>query len=176
MNRAIGGIVGAVATTMLLASCSPAAQPPMPTVSMTSSTPTSQPTDATAAATCETVLTAEEYSSLEADGFKLDPDIFVLDDEMQSIMDDGIGCYWTRGGGDVRVWFAQAAQTAEDWDLHKQQLLASGWTEINAPVDGSIQASTHPDNNEIPAMAHRDGVTYYASYSAFLGSVEALQG
>jgi hypothetical protein len=175
MNRAIIGVVGAMVTAMLLTSCSP--QPPVPAVSMkSSSTPTSQPINPTSAATCQTVFTAEEYSSLEADGFSLNPDIFVLDDEMQSVMDDGFGCYWTRGGGDVRVWFAQGVQTSKEWDVTKQQLLGSGWTEVSDPVDGSIQASTHPDNNEIPAMTHRAGVTYYASYSGLLGSVDALQG
>lgn len=127
-------------------------------------------------ANCETILTDEEYVSLEEDGLTLNPDIRAFDDVMQSIMDDGFGCYWTRGGGDVRVWYAQAEQPTDLWELQKQQLVAEGWIETNTPIQGVLEASPDHDPNYTPVVTHRDGVTYYAGYGDFFSSVKSLLG
>jgi hypothetical protein len=132
--------------------------------------------DAAPTATCDTVLTDAEYADLAADGLTLNPDIFVLDATMQSLIDaGGLACYWTRTGGDVRVWFAQAALGPTEWDDQKQALIGEGWTETDTPVAGVIQAPTDNDDDYIPVMTYRDGAAYYASYADFLGSVQALQ-
>jgi hypothetical protein len=145
---------------------------PTPTPTATAA-PTPTPSSAQSV-TCETALTDAEYDDLETDGFTLNPDVFVLDEVMRSVMDDGFGCFWNRGGGDVRVWYAQAGQDADDWAEQEEALLDEGWTRIDDPLDGVLQAPTDNDNDYFPALIHRDGTTYYASYSDFLGSVRAL--
>ena len=133
------------------------------------------PADAAAEAGCDTVLTDDEYASLLEDHLTLQPDPAAFDDVMQSVMDDGFGCLW-RGGGDVAVWYAQAEQPTDSWEQQKQQLVAEGWSETNAPIQGVLQASPDHDPNYTPVVTHRDGVTYYASYAGYLSSVKALQG
>ena len=146
-------------------------------------TPTATPTGTPAATTpatpmppvtCETALTDAEYLDLEDDGFTLNPDVFVLDDVMRSVMEDGFGCFWNRAGGDVRVWYAQSEQAAEDWAVQEQDLIDEGWTRTDDPVDGVLQAPTDSGDDYISALIHRDGTTFYASYADFLGSVKAL--
>jgi hypothetical protein len=142
-------------------------------------TPTATPAPTVAATTtpsvtCETALTDAEYDDLEDDGYTLNPDVFVLDDVMRSVMEDGFGCFWNRTGGDVRVWYAQTAQTAADWATQEEDLIDEGWTRTDDPLEGVLQAPTDTGNDYIPALIHRDGTTYYASYSEFLGSVNAL--
>lgn len=156
---------------------------PTPTATATA-TPTPTPTATPSAAAevpdptagCDTVLTDEEYLALEEDGLTLNPDTVAFDETMQSVMDAGFGCYWTRGGGDVRVWYAQAEQDADSWAAQKQGLVDSGWTQTDAPLDGVLQAPADHDPNYTPAVVHSDGVTYYASYSDYFTSVTALQG
>ena len=127
-------------------------------------------------ASCEPVLTDVEYASLAEDGLVLDPDIFVLDDTMQSIIDaGGLGCYWTRSGGDIRVWYAQGAKTSAEWDTQKQSLIGAGWTETDASVAGALQAPDVNDPDYLPVVTYRDGVVYYASVANLLPSVKALQ-
>jgi hypothetical protein len=138
-----------------------------------SATPTPSATPAPTV-TCETALTDSEYADLEEDGFTLNPDVFVLDDVMRSVMADGFGCFWNRGGGDVRVWYAQSEQTADDWAAQEQDLIDQGWTRTDDPFEGVLQAPTDTGNDYIPALIHQDGTTYYASYSEYLGSVKAL--
>jgi hypothetical protein len=125
---------------------------------------------------CDTVLTDEEYGALEGEGLTLDPDILALDSVMQALMDEGLGCSWSRTGGDVRVWFAQSEQGADTWAAQRQQLVDEGWTQTDSPTDGVLQAPADHDPNYQPVIIHLDGVTYYASYSEFLTSVPALVG
>lgn len=122
------------------------------------------------------MLSDEEYASLEEDGLMLNPEIYVLDDTMQSLIDaGGLACYWTRSGGDVRVWFAQAMRTSEEWEAQKQGLLDTGWTVIEGPGEATIQARTDTGSDYVPVLSYREGTAYYASYPGFLGSVTALQ-
>ncbi|PXA68626.1 hypothetical protein CTB96_18765 [Cryobacterium arcticum] len=127
-------------------------------------------------ASCDTILTDDEYAALESEGLTLNPDIYVLDDTMQSLMDEGFGCYWTRGGGDVRVWYAQAEQSDDAWAAQRQQLIDDGWTQTDAPREGVLQAPADHDPNYLPAVVHLGGTTYYASYSDYFSSVKALLG
>lgn len=158
---------GATATASPTASPTPSPAP--------SAAPSTAPPEAPVAG-CDTIMTDDEYAALESDGLTLNPEIMVLDDTMQSIMDEGFGCYWTRGGGDVRVWYAQAEQDDASWAAQKQGLLDSGWTQTDSPVPGVLQAGADHDPNYSPAVVHVNGVTHYASYSDYLGSVQALLG
>jgi hypothetical protein len=138
---------------------------------------TAPPTEiAPPAAACDTVLTAEEYASLDEDGLALTPDTRAFDDVMQSIMDAGFGCEWKRDGGDIRVWYAQAEQADDSWDAQSQQLLAAGWIPIDTAVGSALQAPPEHDPSFSPGVLHSGGVTYYASYPVFFSSVAALVG
>jgi hypothetical protein len=170
----------ALAVVLLaLAGCSAGTPTQTSAPSATTAAPTATPSatsEPMSDASCETVLTDEEYASLAEDGLVLNPDIFVLDDTMQSIIDGGgLACYWTRSGGDVRVWYAQGASTSAEWDARKQSLVEAGWTESDTPVAGVLQAPEVNDPDFLPVVTYRDGVVYYASYADFLPSVKALQ-
>jgi len=170
----------ALAVVLLaLAGCSAGTPAQTSSPSATTAAPTATPSatsEPVSDATCETVLTDEEYSSLAEDGLVLDPDIFVLDDTMQSIIDaGGLGCYWARSGGDIRVWYAQGAKTSAQWDTQKQSLIGAGWTEIDTSVAGALQAPDVNDPDYLPVVTYRDGIVYYASVANLLPSVKALQ-
>lgn len=135
---------------------------------------TAPPEAAAPAAGCDIVLTAAEYVELENQGLALTPDPRAFDDAMQTIMDAGFGCEWKRAGGDVRVWFAQANQSADSWGAQRQQLVDANWALIDTAVGGALQAPADHDPNYSPAVMHSDGVTYYASYPDFFSSVTAL--
>ncbi|MBD8467998.1 hypothetical protein IFU30_17165 [Plantibacter sp. CFBP 8798] len=174
--------IPALAVILLtLAGCSAGTpgQTSSPSATTAAPTPTATPSatsEPMSDATCETVLTEEEYASLAEDGLVLNPDIFVLDDTMQSIIDaGGLGCYWTRSGGDIRVWYAQGATTSAEWDAQQQSLISAGWTEIDTPVADTLQAPDVNDPDYLPVVTYRDGVIYYASYVELLPSVKALQ-
>jgi hypothetical protein len=164
---------------LALAGCSAGTPTQTSSPSATTAAPTATPSatsEPMSDASCETVLTDEEYASLAEDGLVLDPDIFVLDDTMQSIIDaGGLGCYWTRSGGDIRVWYAQGAKTSAEWDTQKQSLISAGWTETDASVAGALQAPDVNDPDYLPVVTYRDGVVYYASVANLLPSVKALQ-
>lgn len=95
---------------------------------------------------------------------------------MQSIIDaGGLGCYWTRSGGDIRVWYAQGATTSAEWDTQKQTLISAGWTETDASAAGTLQAPDVNDPDYLPVVTYRDGIVYDASVANLLPSVKALQ-
>ncbi len=95
---------------------------------------------------------------------------------MQAMIDDGgLACVWQKSEGDVRVWFAQVDLDAPGWDAKRAELLTAGYTEGDAPFTGTLTAPKDYDPNYTPALYHRDGVLYFASYPEFLGSVLALQ-
>jgi hypothetical protein len=152
----------------------PPADPAPPETAPPEAAPPVEPAPPTAG--CDTVLTAEEYASLDEDGLNLLPDPRAFDDVMQSIMDAGFGCEWKRDGGDIRVWYAQAEQADDSWDAQSQQLVAAGWTPIDTAVGSALQAPPEHDPSFSPGVLHSDGVTYYASYPDLFGSVAALVG
>jgi hypothetical protein len=148
----------------------PAAAPETP------APPVAEPETLVTAVSCATILTDDEYAALAEDGLTLNPDTRAFDAEMQSLMDQGFGCYWTRGGGDVQVWYAQAEQSPDAWAALNQQLVDSGWTASNDPIEGVVSAPADHDPMYTPVIVHVDGTTYYASYAKFLNSVTAVLG
>ena len=127
------------------------------------------------APTCDSVLTEAEYASIASDGFTLQ-NLSPLGDVMQSMVEaGGLGCFWARGEGDVRIWYAELAQTPAEWEARRGELLAAGYTDIGEPFAGIVQGPTDNDADYIPAVTYRDGTLYFASYSGLLGSVLTLQ-
>ena len=127
-------------------------------------------------ATCEDVLTQDEYARLASDGLTASPETtFPLGPAMVDLIDDGaLDCHWAADQSDVAVWFARLAESEEAWAARKAELLAAGWTEADQPLPGTLTAPTDYDANYVPSMVHADGVTYFVSYVAFLGSIAAL--
>ena len=144
---------------------------------------TADPDDATTTATktppsaptCDSVLTDAEYASIASDGFTLQ-NLSPLGDVMQSMVEaGGLGCFWARGEGDVGIWYAEVALTPLEWETQREELLGSGYTDIDDPFPGVVQGPTDNDNEYIPAITYRNGTMHFASYSELLGSVVALQ-
>lgn len=189
MSKTWGGsqfVIGAVALGLMLGVSGCAAQsgagatlgtPSAPASEAAEPTPTPTPSATPAAsATCDTVLTDAEYASLATDGLALAADTSALGSAMQAMIDDGgLPCVWAKPEGDVRVWFAQVALDAPGWETKHAELIAAGYTEGDAPFAGTLTAPQNYDPNYHPALYHRDGVLYFASYANFLGSVLALQ-
>lgn len=127
-------------------------------------------------ATCENVLTAEEYARLASDGLTASPETtFPLGPAMVDLIDDGaLDCQWAADQSDVAVWFAQLAESEEAWAAREAELLAAGWTEADQPLPGTLTAPSDYDANYVPSMVHADGVTYFVSYDRFLASIAAL--
>jgi len=126
-------------------------------------------------ATCGTVLTPEEYSSLARDSLVLKDDPQPFDDVMTRMLAEGaLGCQWA-GQGDVMVWFAQQDMDNAEWTTRRAELAAVGYSESNDPFPGTLLGPDDADANFIPSVHYADGVLYYVSYSPFLNSVLALK-
>jgi hypothetical protein len=143
-----------------------------PTTPPLAETPAADPTPA---ATCDTVLTPEEYTSLAEDSLVLRDDPQPFDDVMIQMLAEGaLGCQWA-GQGDVMVWFAQQEIDDAGWQARRDQLIDDGYTESNDPFPGTLLAPADTDANYIPSVHYADGMLYFVSYSRFLNSVLALQ-
>ncbi|WP_448811652.1 hypothetical protein [Agromyces bauzanensis] len=170
---------------LALAGCTaaPVATPSPSASSATTPSPTatSEP-DATpsadASATCDTVLTDAEYTRLAEDGLALRADgaTFHLGPVMTELADAGaLTCHWVRPSSDVAVWYAELPVDEAGWAERRAQLEASGWTQSDDPIAGTLLAPADYDANYQPSMVWDDGTLYFVSYGSFLGSVAALQ-
>ena len=132
--------------------------------------------EAVADATCDDVLTADEYASLASDGLTIRPDdAFPLGPAMADLIDDGaLHCTWAGEQGDVAVWFAQLPEADDGWATREAELLATGWTRGDDPLPGTLTAPADYDGNYVPSVVHVDGTTYFVSYAGFFASVAAL--
>ena len=169
-------LISLTACTAATTDATPSATPApsdSPAPPAASAEPTTEPVDD---ATCENVLTAEEYERLAADGLTASPETtFPLGPAMVDLMDDGaLDCHWAADQSDVAVWFAQLAESDEAWAAREAELIAAGWTEAGEPLPGTLTAPTDYDANYVPSMVHVGGVTYFVSYDRFLASVAAL--
>jgi hypothetical protein len=148
-----------------------------PTPPPTATTPRAEPTptaDPEPTATCDTVLTPEEYAALAEDSLVLRDDPQPFDDVMTRMLAEGaLGCQWA-GQGDVMVWFAQQQMDETEWVTRSAELLAGGYTDSSDPFPGTLLAPDDVDASYIPSVYYADGVLYYVSYSRFLNSVLEL--
>ena len=185
LRRSHGGILAALIAIPLLTGCTTGAPDatavPSPSEAAPSSSaePTPEPVvepSPEPTSTCDTVLTEAEYASLDEDGLKLDQDPWMLGPAMEELATDGaLTCEWHRSGGDISAWYAQLAEDDVAWAGRRARLEATGWTVSDDPFAGTMLAPADYDANYQPSMLNADGVTYFASYARFLGSVAALQ-
>lgn len=152
-----------------------------PAATSTSSAPpeTSEPADSSPeepAPTCETVFTAEENASLEADGLTPAEEVHPLGATMQAMIDAGaLACLWTKPQGDVAVWYAALPVDAAAQAQWSADLAATGYTQTDDPIAGTLLAPVDYDANYQPVVVFHDGTMHFASYPMILGSVVALQ-
>jgi hypothetical protein len=173
------------ATATATATATPAATPtPAPSTPANSSAPanpsappvTEAPTaEPVPTATCDTVLTPEEYAALAEDSLVLRDEPQPFDDVMAGMLAEGaLGCQWA-GQGDVMVWFAQQQMGDAAWQTRRAELLAGGYTESNDPFPGALLAPADSGESYVPSVHYADGLLYFVSYARFLNSIQALQ-
>ncbi|WP_438853523.1 hypothetical protein [Agromyces sp. M3QZ16-3] len=174
-------IVAPVAAALLalgLAGCSGA--DPTPSNSPESSSSADAPVDSASAepttdwsavpATCDTVLTAEAYAKLEADGLEtrtptlFDPIAVDLQDE------GGLVCSWGRPNSDNVVDVVQLP-VGDDEAEWGGALAAAGYTQGDDPVAGSYRGQPDAANGISPVVVIGSGTVTYVStpvYAEFL--------
>ena len=123
------------------------------------------------------MFTDAEYASLVEDGLTLNTDsAFDLGPAFTDLAADGaLTCQWSKPSSDVAVWFARLAEDDTDWTARNAELTAAGWVVSDAPLPAPCSRRSDYDANYQPSMYHADGVTYFVSYAALLGSVAEPQ-
>jgi hypothetical protein len=157
-------LVGCVATPAPTPtpSQSPAATPsPSP-----SAEPTTEPA-AGPAATCETVLTADAYAKLDADG--LEPrDPMMFDPlAMQMAEAGGLGCTWGKPQTDITLTVAQL--TDADWGVWEPALADAGFVETNDPVAGAYTGPVESGAGISPVVVVTGDSMTFVSAPTFAG-------
>jgi len=161
VTLALAGCVATAAATPT-PSQSPAATPsPSP-----SAEPTTEPA-AGPAATCDTVLTADAYAKLEADGLEpREPRIFdPLATQMAAA--GGLSCMWVRPQTDIALTVAQLNDA--DWGAWQPALADAGFVETNDPVAGAYTGHVESGAGISPVVVVTDDTLTFVSVPAFAG-------
>lgn len=181
--RRLGTIATVSFAAIVLVGCT-AAPEATPSLSAGASTTTPSPSSEPAAepsapaTACDAVLTDSEYEQLADDGLALRADgaTFHLGSVMTELADAGaLTCHWVRPSSDVAVWYAELPVDEAAWAERRADLEASGWTQSDDPIAGTLVAPSDYDANYQPSIVWVDGTLYFVSYARFLGSVAALQ-
>jgi hypothetical protein len=126
-------------------------------------------------ASCESVLTADEYERLADESLTLNAQPFLLGPVMERMAAAGaLMCVWSKPNSDISVWYARldVGDAGETW---LTELEAEGWLEDTHRGDGTYLAPTDYDSNYQPSVQLTGGVLHFASYNVFLESVLELQ-
>lgn len=130
----------------------PAATTPAPEA-MTE--PTNEP-DAAAAATCETVLTADAYAKLSADGLESREPAATehlatyYPVAAQLVEAGGLSCHWGRPQSDIGLTVTQLSEVDPGaWATH---LADAGFTQTNDPVAGAYIGPVDPGSGISPVV------------------------
>lgn len=180
-------VIAASALALLLSGCAGAAVDtagpgaaggtvaPVETASPTG-TPAAPDADAApASATCDTVLTADEYGRIADDDLAFDDEPYLLGPVMERMAAAGaLVCVWSKPMSDVSAWYARL-DVGGDGARWLSELEAEGWLEDTERGDGTYLAPADYDANYQPSMQLRDGVLHFASYNRFLESVLELK-
>ena len=181
-----GSILAAGISVLLMAGCAsvedaatiqmPVASPeavdaqPTPTTDLADE-PT---TEAETVLDCSNLLTADGYATLDERGLEFRPegDGFPPPAGADLVADGALECLWA--AGDDRVWIARLAESDELWNARVAELAPSGWTAVDGPLPGALVRYPEFDEDLQPAMAHVDGVTYFAAPGKTLRSIVAI--
>jgi hypothetical protein len=126
-------------------------------------------------ASCESVLTADEYERLVDENLTLNAQPFLLGPVMERMAAaDALVCVWSKPNSDISVWYARldVGDSGETW---LAELEAEGWLEDTHRGDGTYLAPADYDSNYQPSVQLRDRVLHFASYNLFLESVLELK-
>ena len=126
-------------------------------------------------ATCDAVLTADEYARLADEGLAFDDEPYILGPVMERMVAAGaLVCVWSHPTSDVSAWYARLDLGA-DGETWLTELEAEGWLEDTERGDGTYLAPADYDSNYQPSVQLSGGVLHFASYNRFLESVLELQ-
>ena len=171
----LGGIAAVALTGALLTGCtttvpSPTTVPtPSATPSPTVTTPAPVPsTPPTAAATCDTVLSAEGYEKLSTDGLEpIDPpQVF---DQLAVRMADsgGVACSWGRPRTDLVLTVVQVPITADDEATWVAALAETGYTASDTPEPGWYAGPVDPGTGISPVAVLSSGTLTFVTAPDF---------
>jgi hypothetical protein len=84
-------------------------------------------------------------------------------------------CHWLRPSSDVQAWYAELRVDKANWADRRAALEASGWTQSDDPLPGTMLAPADYDSDFHSSILWTDGTLRFASYARLLGSVAALR-
>ena len=176
----LGGIATAALAVTLLAGCtatpsSASAPTPDSTPAPTATTPTPEPAaevSPDAAATCDTVLSAEGYQKVTSDGLEplASPPVF---DELaiRMVAAGGIACAWGRPNTDLVLTVVQVGVAPAEEATWSTALEASGYVLTDAPISGAYSGPADAANGITPVALPGSEVLTYVSSPAFAGLI-----
>lgn len=177
-------LIAASLLTLLLTGCggaaldssgSRAAAESVAPVETTGATETPAADPAPPSATCDTVLTADEYARIADERLAFDDEPYLLGPVMERMAAAGaLLCVWSKPASDVSVWYARL-DVGDDGEAWLTELEAEGWLEDTERGDGTYLAPAEYDSNYQPSVQLSGGVLHFASYNRFLESVLELQ-
>ncbi len=123
---------------------------------------------------CSNYLTADGYAALDERGLEFRPegDDYPPAAGADLVADGALQCLWA--AGDDRVWIARLAESDELWNARIAELAPSGWTAVDGPLPGALVRYPEFGQDLQPAMAHVDGITYFAAPGKTLRSIAAI--
>jgi hypothetical protein len=152
-----------------------------PDVADAQPTPTAEPAeesvpDAAVVLDCTNLLTADEYAALDERGLEHRPGVASYPPPAGAdlVADGALECLWAHSQGDDRVWIARLVEPDESWNARVAELAVAGWTAADGPLPGALVRYPEWDKELQPAMAHADGVTYFAEPGRTLRSIAAI--
>lgn len=162
---ALAGCVATPAPTL-----TPSASPPATPSEIPSAEPTTEPT-AAPAATCDTVLTADAYAKLAADGLEsIEPppvhhvaSYYPL--VAQMIEAGGLACDWGRPQTDIRLTLTQLSDA--DWRVWEPALAEAGFVETDDPVPGAYTGTVDPGSGINPVVVVTGDTLTFVNAPAF---------
>ncbi|MDQ0893919.1 hypothetical protein [Agromyces ramosus] len=174
----VSGCATADGTTVTGTAPAPVASSEVADVQHTSSAePVPEPVpDDAAMLDCTNMLTTDAYAALDEQGMEYRPNVASYPPlaGAELVADGALECLWDVPPGDARVWIARLMEPQELWDARVAELARAGWTAADGPMAGAFIRYPEFDEETQPAIAHIDGVTYFAAPGRDLRWIAAI--
>jgi hypothetical protein len=175
----LGGIATAALTVTLLTGCTaapPSSTSPAPTSGTTPAptaiAPTPEPIAVPAAATCDTVLSAEGYQKIAGDGLEPLASPQVFDDlAIRMVAAGGIACAWGRPNTDLVLTVVQVGFAPAEQPTWSQAIDESGYVLTDDPIPGAYSGPADAANGIMPVAVPTSEVLTFVSSPAFAGLI-----
>ena len=130
---------------------------------------------ASAVLDCTNMLTANAYAELDEQGFEYRPAMpsYPPPAGAELVADGALECLWDVPAGDNRVWIARLTESEDLWNARVAALASAGWTTADGAMAGAFIRYPEFDEELQPAIAHVDGVTYFAEPGRVLRLIAA---